>query len=455
MTTRIIVGDALTELAKLPDESVHMCVTSPPYYGLRDYLTATWEGGDPGCDHKVDSQSAAMKQKRSTLGPNRDGLSPDNAYFKGVDEVYRAVCGKCGARRVDAQLGLEATPDEYVTAMVGVFREVRRTLRSDGTLWLNIGDSYAGGGNGGGGSFAQDGIHMAARAGTDKNVPTRYGSRGAGGGIKPKDMIGIPWMLAFALRADGWYLRSEITWAKRAPMPESVTDRPTSATEKVFLLSKSARYFYDNEAVKEAFETDPGENYPARAKITGRGQQGFADARGHDQDKSGGFPPAGNGRNMRNFWLLGPEPYPEAHFATFVSEIPRRAILAGTSERGVCPSCGAPWVRQSETSYDNPGNRTTNGPRSLAQRHETAGFPVRLEKRVETTGWAPSCRCHPASPIPAKVLDPFLGSGTTAMVADRLGRDCIGVELSPEYARMARRRIEQDAGMFAQLEAAE
>jgi hypothetical protein len=231
-------GDALEVLKTLPSESVNCCITSPPYYGLRDY-------------------------------------------------------------GVDGQIGLDERPEQYVEQLVTVFREMRRVLRDDGTFWLNIGDSYAGSwGNYGGqnrGSGKQRDIttgsqaHQSAYDGLERwRPPTSQKLEG----LKPKDLIGIPWMLAFALRADGWYLRSEIIWHKSNPMPESVKDRPTKAHEQIFLLSKSPKYCYNYEAIKEPFVTDPRENYPRRAHVTGRGAQPSSGAPvgNPQQDRSGGFP---------------------------------------------------------------------------------------------------------------------------------------------------------------------
>jgi DNA modification methylase len=390
VSVRIIQAHVLDGLAQLADESVHCVVTSPPYYGLRSYgiPPQTWSNGWVG------------------------------------------------------DLGLEPNLGQYLDHMVEVCREIRRVLRSDGTFWLNIGSSYANDGKWGGHT---GGKHVKALHDTPIGRNKKYT------GFKPKDEMLIPARLAICLQQDGWWVRSEITWAKRAPMPESVTDRPTSATEKVFLLTRSPRYYYDAEAVKEPSEY-PGDERHLRTDNT------IEYARPDNGSRARTAKPTAANRNLRNWWLLGPEPFAAAHFATFPTEIPRRAILAGTSERGCCPKCSAPWGRVVDKRYNNPGNRTTNGPRSLARRHETAGFPVRLESEVETIGWRPTCRCNldidaDLDCVPATVLDPFLGAGTTALVADRLGRNCIGIELSDSYVAMARRRIESDAGMFAQVAA--
>jgi len=247
----------------------------------------------------------------------------------------------------------------------------------------------------------------------------------------------MPMMVAEALQADGWYLRSVIVWHKRSPMPESVTDRPTSSWEPIFLLAKSDRYFYDAEAVKEVSATGAWDAMPPIGGVKHAGNNGNATYSG-DQ-------PANNGtRNQRNVWTLSAEPYPECHFATYPSEIPRRAIKAGTSEKGACPACGAPWTRVVEKWHENPGNRSTNGRKSATK--DTGelggcGYDVRLETRSKTTGWTPGCDCNAGEPVPCVVLDPFLGSGTTIAVARQLGRHGVGCELNPEYVELAKVRI--------------
>ena len=271
MAWQLYQGDALETLKQMEDESINCCVTSPPYWGLRDY-------------------------------------------------------------GVDGQLGLEPTPDEYVAKMVEVFREVKRVLRKDGTLWLNLGDSYCGTGNKG---EYKDPKYTNGRNGQKVALNNKID------GLKSKDLVGIPWRVAFALQADGWWLRSDIIWAKPNPMPESVTDRPTKAHEYIFLLSKSDRYFYDNEAIKE-----PASN---EGKLVSLGDKSFS----RGQAKGKGIKPSGNGnadeylvpagRNKRTVWNITTKPYKEAHFATFPPELPEICIKAGCPQGGTVldPFAGA------------------------------------------------------------------------------------------------------------------
>ncbi len=314
--SNIIIGDALTELKKLPDESVQCCVTSPPYWGLRDY---------------------------------------------GVDD----------------QLGLEKTPEEYVEKMVELFREVRRVLRKDGTLWLNMGDSYCGTGQ----ESSNTGVTTAKQASNKGAYRAPYAE-----GLKPKDLCGIPWRVAFALQQDGWWLRQDIIWAKPNPMPESVTDRCTKAHEYIFLMTKSAKYYYDADAIAErsvTFEDRPPGvirdreyNYDSKQKAMGR-HNGIQQPHSTHLRRSAGLPDDQyEKRNKRSVWTINTQPYPEAHFAVFPDEIPANCIKAGSKEGDV-------------------------------------------------------------------ILDPFLGSGTTAQVAKKLGREYIGIELNPDYLPLIERRLAQ------------
>ena len=314
----IYQGDVIDRLKDLNDGSVQCVVTSPPYWGLRDY-------------------------------------------------------------GVDNQLGLEETPEEFVENLVKVFREVRRVLKNDGTVWLNLGDSYSGSGKGTAGNLGKKYNERHLEHKTGGIIPK---------GLKPKDLVGIPWRVAFALQSDGWYLRQDIIWHKPNPMPESVTDRCTKAHEYIFLLSKSAKYFYDADAISE------------KAKyynITGMDATGYKDAHSFNgkhknlmdkgqnihsmhvkRSKGEGEPDTEGKRNKRSVWKINTKPYKEAHFATFPEELPTLCIKAGSKKEDV-------------------------------------------------------------------VLDPFFGSGTTGWVAQRLGRAWIGIELNPEYIKIAEKRfIQQD-----------
>jgi DNA modification methylase len=316
----IHLGDCLDVLKTLPDNSIDCCVTSPPYYALRDY-------------------------------------------------------------GIEGQLGLENTPEEYIAKMTEVFMEVYRVLKSEGTLWLNIGDSY----NGSGGNNKE---HHKNDSGFQGNMGVKCGGKGANmDGLKPKDLIGIPWMLAFSLRSAGWYLRQDIIWAKNNPMPESVTDRCTKSHEYIFLLSKSQKYYFNHEAIQEPavssddlkrrikngveeWKTDKAKDTYA-VSGTGRSRTEL-----YSTNEQGDYV-----RNKRDVWQVNVKPCKEAHFATYPPDLVRPCILAGCPEGGV-------------------------------------------------------------------VLDPFMGSGTTALVAKGIGRDYIGIELNPEYRAIAERRLFDKFGLF-------
>ncbi|BCU95894.1 MAG: hypothetical protein CM15mV10_2830 [uncultured marine virus] len=244
MKDTILFGDCKETLSAFLPQSARTCVTSPPYYGLRDYGTATWIGGDPNCNHRRDSK---VKPENCNTGhKNHDEMA-------GVgDAIYKTVCPKCGAIRQDSQIGLEETPEEYIENLVNVFRSVRDVLTDDGTLWVNLGDSYYNYRPGKGQSYPKQSVSK-----TKQDLPDECNKRGNKlDGLKEKDLIGIPWMFAFAMRKDGWYLRQDIIWHKPNPMPESVKDRCTKSHEYIFLFSKNRKYFYDNEAIKEPVKQD-------------------------------------------------------------------------------------------------------------------------------------------------------------------------------------------------------
>ena len=363
----------------IPDNSVDCVVTSPPYWGLRDY---------------------------------------------GLDEQG---------------LGLEPTPEEYCANMVEVFREVWRVLKPTGTLWVNLGDSYAGST-----TLGRNDVDRKYPGSIGKGLEASAGSRQMPSGLKPKDLVGIPWRVAFALQADGWYLRSDIIWSKSNPMPESVTDRPTKAHEYVFLLTKSQRYYYDADAIRE--------NLEGITRLANSFRDGGVYTQGRSYNNSGETGKAthgdtehmGVGRNKRTVWEISTQPYPEAHFATFPEKLVEPCILAGTSEKGVCAECGKPWERIMEvsggtigTAWHDHTDDLTRGMRDNSNGKSTDGTYNREHK-----GWQPTCECN-AETIPATVLDPFAGSGTTLAVAQRLGRKGIGTDLNAEYIHLAIERLSQ------------
>jgi DNA modification methylase len=318
MTTwRLLCGDVREKLAELPAQSVQCVCTSPPYWGLRDYGTGLWDGGDPSCQHR-----GRPKPRQDTSGATKRfadtrGTQPGKcAYAVPVREQCR-----CGARRIDLQIGLEQTPEAYVTTMVAVFREVRRVLREDGVLFLNLGDCYATGA-GKVGDHPGGGDQGERWAG-----PMTQPNRMPLPGLKPKDLCGIPWRVAFALQADGWWLRSDIIWSKPNPMPESVTDRPAKAHEYIFLLSKAERYFYDAAAIAEDAA------YAGEQLGIVRGQKRRAWAMGVEpsgNERPGADVDIAATRNKRSVWTVPTQPYPEAHFATFPEDLITPCVLAGS-----------------------------------------------------------------------------------------------------------------------------
>ena len=434
----------------LADESVHMVCTSPPYWGLRDYGTARWEGGEAECDHNPQRPDGGERADR-TLPLGRGGL-------------YHTTCGKCGAVRIDAQLGLEATIDEYVASMVAVFREVKRVLRDDGVVFLNLGDSYAGG--------SRD-PNPNGKQGTNRGTVEFDPGHFKGfvpNGLKPKDLCGVPWRVAFALQADGWYLRSDCIWAKPNPMPESVTDRPTKSHEYIFLLTKAANYFYDADAVREEYapaslpralrgvsegnkwsDGAPGSTAHAisqgrpNAKLSGSGQAFGGDGHSGYVDANGRLLVNPAGRNLRTVWTIATAPYSGAHFATFPPALVERCIRAGTSERGACPVCGKQWEREIDREIVTDRHTKISNMTGQNFMQGWDGMERRNDIRYTTLGWRPTCSADcpsptDADPIPAMVFDPFVGSGTTVAVAQQLGRRGVGIDLSLPYLHLARER---------------
>jgi DNA modification methylase len=366
-------GDCLDVLRTLPDESVHCCVTSPPYWGLRDY------------GH-------------------------------------------------DGQIGLEETPEAYVSRLVEVFREVRRVLRSDGTLWLNLGDSYAAGG------MSNPSGKSTLGGGKDRGAADCRINRALPDSLKPKDLVGIPWRVAFALQADGWWLRQDIIWHKPNPMPESVTDRCTKAHEYVFLLAKSQRYYYDAEAISE--DAKPGTHITTQKSFGGQAAgAGVAPSGNQIPGKEWSW---GETRNRRSVWTVCTKPYSGAHFAVMPPDLVKPCIMAGTSAEGCCAACGAPWQRvvERERVATRPGTDTKVTGDSMTDGNRD---PQRHVTEVKTVGWERTCECDEARVSPCTVLDPFNGAATVGLVSLQLQRRYIGIELNPDYCKISVDRINMEA----------
>ena len=464
MTIKIFQGNCLDKLKELPKQSINTCITSPPYWGLRDY---------------------------------------------GEDE----------------QLGMEDTPEEYVANLVQVFGEVKRVLRDDGTVWLNLGDSYSSGGR-------TTTTNQSLRGDKDYGVTRPKPSKG----IKPKDLVGIPWRVAFALQQDGWYLRQDIIWHKPNPMPESVTDRCTKAHEYIFLLSKSPIYYYDHEAIKEDAKFPDGPNTPSSIKAV----EGVYSA---NLQKIG----ANDKRNKRSVWTVTTKPYKEAHFATFPMDLIEPCVLAGCPKK-VCVACGTPYIKKPNFKYDKDttkknntygkygnqetesanrqglhadrGNKlieirdnlpkqstlvgflksrtkakilaeSTNIPLTKIEhwfRSDEAGFAypsiddwkeVReflddwsnefieiddaltnyelktdsvISKKIIGYKLEKQCDCETNETKPGTVLDPFGGSGTTGQIADGHNRNAILCELNPEYIEISKKRLGVGTDLFSEVE---
>jgi len=337
-----------------------------------------------------------------------------------------------------------------------IFQELWRVLRDDGTVWLNLGDSYAQAG--GSNSVPPKPGQEAKRRPLPEAARTLSRWR-ALPGLKKKDLVGIPWRVALALQADGWYLRTDIIWAKGNPMPESVTDRPTRSHEYLFLLTKSQRYYYDHIAIAEPIAEVSKQRYAQANLPTQHG--GFKQeqyAAGLPGQKARNRRPAeilkslayshNQTRNARSVWHINTQPTRLAHFATFPQELPRRCIRAGTSEQGCCPRCGRPWqrvVKQHPTPHSGITTSlyppASNGYRVSLLRNAARAQGDASMQAAQTVGWTAGCACPAHEPEPCTVLDPFMGSGTTGVVATTEGRNFIGIDLNARYVAMARERL--------------
>lgn len=442
----LIHGDA--RKIPLADGSVHCCACSPPFFGLRDYGTGRWEGGDPACDH-IRGLARKDGNRRATWGEFKDGDQVER--HEGGKIQYRDRCGKCGARRVDRQLGLEPTVEAFVAAIVTVGREVWRVLHPTGSWWLDIGDS-----------------------------------------MSSKNLCLIPERVALALQADGWVVRAKPPWIKPSPMPESACDRPNVAHESIFLLAKGSRYYFDMEAVRVPNKPSSVERVEYGNRVHPRGWHTASVPISGGVSDLEGLNPAGRHLRTNDFFTasldaaidhheaqlahlrrirkkgglllseagdplalwVGTEGFNGAHFATWPRRLVEWMVKASSSERGCCATCGAPWVRDIRPTPEYSENlakardghdwyqRVGDGSGNPKCRGKGSNRQGGIVSSYQTIGWRPSCRCDsPLPPQPCTVLDPFCGSGTTILTALALGRRAVGIDLSREYLGMARDRI--------------
>lgn len=451
---RLLRLDAISGLDSLPDACVQVVITSPPYWGLRDYgvgpivwapveyspmpglspiRVPEWASPDRyrSCRHIWGAWSERHEtREKAVAGKTR---TTDRCYggdasrrFNGAHHDHRhgQFCRICGAWR--GALGLEPAPELYIGHLVQVFRAARRVLRGDGTLWLDLGDRY---------------------------LP----ASGATGGLKRKDLVGIPWRAAYALQADGWYLRADVVWAKGVSfsrtdhgnaMPESVTDRPVRGHESIFLLAKSADYYYDHYAVQEDAVTQPQRRLTPRSSARGRAMRQdkaypyrLMDEPGRQQAR----------RNLRDVWRINTRPFKDAHFAAFPPDLVRPMIRASTPEAGCCAQCGAPRRRILSRKRLEAARRCEPDQRTGGvlpeQRWDRADMTPRAVSEwlaahpIGHVGWEPGCGCG-AGITPAAVLDPFAGSGTTGAVAIEEGRRAVLIEPQSGYHGIIRTRLD-------------
>lgn len=408
----ILCGDAAATLRTLPAESVHMIVTSPPFWNQRDYS-------------------------------------------------------------VDGQIGLEPSPADWITRLVDVFREARRVLRRDGTAWIEIGDTYSTQPTCGPG--LNSGLTKPKNGERKIQIAQRASQRGGLARLPRKSICGLPWRLAFALQDDGWLFRQDIIWLHTNCVPESVRDRCTKAHSYLFMFTRRPHYYWDQVALMEPVSggaherghgITPKSCPPSTAWARGAGAHdavSFSAVRSKQNVSfSGAVRSLVTMRNKRSVWPIASEPLSDAHYAAYPQELPATCIMASTSARGVCATCAAPWtwiVKRERAAVTG----TYGGKYGKADREVVSGRTLLENVKAaraaggehdspftapETLGWHPAC-AHAGEPVPATVLDPFMGAGTTALAALQLGRHYLGIELSCEYVALANRRLQRELPLFA------
>lgn len=456
----------------LADKSVHMTCTSPPYWNLRQYgdyrmviLVGTLDDFHPPKSAKRKRRWWYSLRERAIL--RGEIISPNGNSWIGQFglESLHDCCGWMDNREPYIEYDYDGEPyiawrflpggrlcnKCYICHMRQVGAEVWRVLRDNGTFWLNLGDSYSGSGAGESGGHGPNSLLKDKKGGAFGDNQKKVGSVP---GLKAKNLVGIPWRVALALQADGWYLRSDIVWAKKNPMPASVTDRPTTSHEYVFLLTKRPKYFYDQDAIREPLQESTINRFNY---VNDGGNQKLS----YGDDRVARINPLIDqpgrkeriveaGRNKWTVWHIATQSYGGSHFATFPEDLVEPMIKAGTSERGCCPECGVQWDREVEKEFIpqqdvslQRGLKGANGQKPMDVSNSWDGWP-RGSTIASTTGWRPTCE-HNHNPRPCIVLDPFAGSGTTGVVSRRLGRHFIGLDLSFGYLRnQAKTRLEID-----------
>ena len=479
-SARLYTGHVLDLLAEMEPDSVDCAVTSPPYWSLRAYSgdqARIWPDSRELCD---------AHEWGNSLRPHHPGQVPDNKAVHtdnavGQNAARGQLCRNCGAWQ--GALGLEPTVDLYVAHLVQVFEAVKRVLKPTGVLFVNLGDSFAGSGGAHTHDHANPGLSQSAdRGGAHYKTDGGRGVAKVGSNLKPKDLCLIPERFVIAMQEAGWWVRSKVFWLKESPMPESVRDRPTRAWEIIYVFTKQAQYFWDQEAVREPLSEATLADQ--RFERGGAAETPYGEAIGKANGLGRGPRVATlAGRNLRDWWIIPPEPFSlemcEAcgyiyetagyrklpfrregerklvqcancgewdkwlsHFAAFPTGLPARCIAASTSEHGCCAKCGKPWVREVERTVHTKGHgRTHIAGNDPMGGNGWEGVP-RATIATKTTGWSPTCTCQ-AGVVPATVCDPFSGTGSTGVAALRAGRRYVGLDISARYNEFAAYRLSQ------------
>lgn len=429
---RIMRGDALGELKKFPDESIDCVVTSPPYWALRDYGTAKWKGGNKNCDHLV----CKLSSDKSTLHPNPEKKKMETGI------PCKEICAKCGAERIDQQLGLEPTFQEYITKLCNIFDEVKRALKKTGTCWVNLGDTYSGSHQG----YGKNSLHRVLKKeienlGSVKNYLEKYkhiinqAPPSAKTSVADKSLCMIPFRFAIEMVNRGWILRNTIIWWKPNCMPSSVKDRFTVDFEYLFFFVKNKKYWFETQYEPLQESSLLRAKYNSYSSKTNKGIHGGMNLKNQlkvfEKINKGEL----SGRNKRCVWRISTSPFRGAHFAVFPEELVETPIKAGCPEF-VCKKCGKAREPIIKSQFKQHSLGATSGQYWKVRNFKGDNTVRNSSVKIGYT----DCGCNVGF-RQGVVLDPFMGSGTTAVVAKKFGRNYIGIELNPKYIKMAERRI--------------